>query len=360
MYRHLTDADFFNMYKPPGAEKRGGGQTYVDFLSMRQVDLADWRAFLADVLGVKQDRVTAGPRWRFPVRSIGVGGEPQTVVAYQRRSQTICLANQRLGSRHSNRIHAWSPERGFPAPQDPTDRHQCPPGLVIFLIRTASRDIWAGWLSHGRWPYTTELDSDLAATLGPLIGRGTHQGDSGALQVQGKLVLGEGAQKMGARASPLRPRRELTAKQLEGALLAEDTVHAKTLDNRTKMSVSRVRRRNQRAVSLLKQLYHHVCQVTGEKYVFRKRTGANYVEAHHLIPLGSGGADSPHNMIIVSAHIHRMLHYAAAAGIDLNRIVYASDGSATMQFSMNRAPFTVRWHPLHAKTVLDAVARKAK
>ena len=33
VFRYLTDADFFNMYKPTGTEIGGGGQLYIDELN---------------------------------------------------------------------------------------------------------------------------------------------------------------------------------------------------------------------------------------------------------------------------------------------------------------------------------------
>jgi hypothetical protein len=31
IFRYLTTADFFNIYKPSGTEEGGGGQGYIDF-----------------------------------------------------------------------------------------------------------------------------------------------------------------------------------------------------------------------------------------------------------------------------------------------------------------------------------------
>ena len=35
VYRRLTQTDLFNIYKPPGTEETGGGQTYIDFPATR-------------------------------------------------------------------------------------------------------------------------------------------------------------------------------------------------------------------------------------------------------------------------------------------------------------------------------------
>ena len=69
-------------------------------------------------------------------------------------------------------------------------------------------------------------------------------------------------------------------------------------------SVRTVYRRNVRAANKLKKLYGK-CQISGKKFVFEKSNGELYLEVHHLVPLGEGGADHPANLIVVSAHIHK-------------------------------------------------------
>ncbi len=58
--------------------------------------------------------------------------------------------------------------------------------------------------------------------------------------------------------------------------------------------------RNQKIVAKLKKLYGGRCQLTGDKYVFKKTDGELYCEAHDLIALGTGSADSPYNIIVVN------------------------------------------------------------
>ena len=113
--------------------------------------------------------------------------------------------------------------------------------------------------------------------------------------------------------------------------------------------VRRVLKRNEKAVASLKKLYRDECQLTWKKYVFKKTDGRLYCEAHHLIPLGEGGADSPHNLIIVSPLIHRMFHYAEISGLDLGRIV-----DNKLELKINREPFTITSHPGHAEFVASA------
>ena len=106
--------------------------------------------------------------------------------------------------------------------------------------------------------------------------------------------------------------------------------------------------RNRKAVRDLKRLYK-TCQVTGDDFVFSKANGEPYLEVHHLVPLGEGGSDDPANLVVISAHIHRMLHYAVVEGIDLSKI--ADD---KLDFTINGETFTITWRPEHAKVISDA------
>ncbi len=102
----------------------------------------------------------------------------------------------------------------------------------------------------------------------------------------------------------------------------------------------------------MKALYEHKCQITGEQYTFKKRDGTNYTEAHHLVPLGDGGADNPLNMIIVSPLIHRMLHYAQVDDIDLSAIKSNPDGSAYLDIRINGKKYQVKWNQKHYEMIM--------
>ena len=106
-YRSLTNSDFFNIYKPPGAESSGGGQTYIDFPTS-EVTVANWRMFFSDVRALLEEERTNGPSWTFPIRSIGHSGADQLTI-FQRRPQSISVSSQRIGSSGSRRIRAWHP-----------------------------------------------------------------------------------------------------------------------------------------------------------------------------------------------------------------------------------------------------------
>jgi len=59
VFRRITDAEFFNINKPPGTETRGGGQSYIDF-PLSSIKAADWVSFFA---GQKKLKTDSGPFW---------------------------------------------------------------------------------------------------------------------------------------------------------------------------------------------------------------------------------------------------------------------------------------------------------
>lgn len=184
VFRYLTNADFFNMYKPHGAEERGGGQTYIDFPT-KNISVPQWRAFFDGVPGVVLRQRTQGPAWTVPVNSIGPVAHRQDVLFYRRRPQSVSIASQTLNRPSSNRVGAWSPARGFPVPADPDDRQQCPRGLAIFLVRTADNEIWAGWfLNDGQAPSPASPD-----VLAQLRGMLSVQQGAGIAMLGGRVWL---------------------------------------------------------------------------------------------------------------------------------------------------------------------------
>lgn len=158
VYRYLTDADFYNMYKPHGSEAGGGGQTYIDFPT-GDVSIAEWKKFFSDVTGIHETSRAQGPVWNVPIGSIGLAQTKQMVGIYQRRLQSVSIANQTLDRPQTNRIDAWNPNHGFPQPADPTSRQQCPSGLVVFLVSTTDHTVWAGWfLNTASMPPSVHMD----------------------------------------------------------------------------------------------------------------------------------------------------------------------------------------------------------
>jgi 5-methylcytosine-specific restriction enzyme A len=361
IYRYLSNADFFNIYKPAGAEVGGGGQTYIDFLT-RFIPIDDWRAFFQGIAAVIEDAGAQGPRWTVPINNIGIPARQrmQQVVIYQRRPASVCVSSQRLQGRGANRVIAWNPQFGFPEPVDPNNRFELPPGLAIYFVRTYEGEIWAGWFQQPviyRDPLAGDLLRQMLADDEP--------GSVGILRFrQGQLsfdeedpvrpfftIAREGQPGRNEdRVREPEPRYDRSEELLLRSLFQEDENIPENPERRE--YVVAVRRRNSAAVRALKQLYRHECQVTGTRWIFRKRDGVNYTEAHHLIPLGEGGADDPRNIIIVSPLLHRMLHHANVPPFQLADIEQQPDGTGTLEITINDQRHTIRWHREHARAVL--------
>lgn len=352
VYRYLTHADFFNMYKPAGTEAGGGGQTYIDF-GTGSIEKGEWKEFLRGVRGLAVTRGAVGPRWQVPVRSIGVGRR-QVITIYQRRKQSFSIAVQHIGTAESNRVLAWHPDFGFPQPNDPEDRRSRPDGLAVYLVRCADGTVWAGWF-QGMSPCR---DAAAGEALTGMTARGGGDGQAGMIRLGGQGVLldvndsrtpimsrpmGGARRQAGRRRATVREAERLETERL----LKEDAIELPAGDRAAKRKVREVLERNRRAVRALKRLYRGECQLTGSRLTFAKVDGALYSEAHHLVALGDEGADSPYNIIVVSPLIHRMLHYGEVRGLDLARI--SEDNTLTI--TINGEPFTIRWHPSHARLV---------
>jgi 5-methylcytosine-specific restriction protein A len=359
VYRYLTDADFFNINKPSGTEAQGGGQSYIDFSTV-DVPVKDWTRFFDGVADLQETQVAQGPKWTFPIGSIGVAGEPpQTCEVYQRRPQSVIIARQKLGTSQSNRVRAWHPARGFPRPIDPANRHQCPDGLVVFLARTDDA-VWAGWfLNDGRSPLPF-VDEAVRPLLTPLLAAPANEDDPRAAMFP---CVGLMLDETDAR-TPFRMRAEVPkpappVQRMPAAEESEEAVAALFEEDVAggagppAYSIAKVRKRNTKAVSALKELYRNICQITGTEFLFQKRDGTYYVEAHHLIPLGEGGADDPRNMVVLSPQLHKMLHHATVGPIDLSKMQRAPDGRSFVDVTINDKPYRIHWHPTHAKLIQD-------
>ena len=382
VFRYLTHADMFNIYKPSGMEEGGGGQSYIDF-PVARVALSSWRRFFRGAPAVTLAPRAKGPSWEFLIHSIGGFGHQQLTI-YQRRVQSVCIASQKITSRNANRVRAWHPENGFPEPDDPEDRINQPSGVVIFIVRTANGEFWAGWF-QGESPCRTEVAEEIlremlnnpgiegyagfincadtgllmdeATRARPFLTRGAQPGE---YPLRGRA----GAQRRGRveeerrELEPARRRRRAVAErptksddEILAELFADDMAAGGGDDEATRRRIQTVRVRNTRAVQGLKRLYRGRCQITGDRDAFVKRDGTPYSEAHHLVPLGQEGDDSPYNIIIVSPLIHRMLHYADVVGVELQNI----SADHTLEIRINGEPLTIRWHPRHAAIVRRSV-----
>ena len=182
IFRYLTSADFFNIYKPSGTEEGGGGQSYIDF-PVESVSMNEWGKFFDGAASVYCDTGEKGPSWTFPVNSIGLK-DSQDLKIYQRRPQSVCIASQKITSRQGNRVSSWKPENGFPEPKDPTERSAVPKNLMIFIIRTVDDEFWAGWASGN------SLASQAAQpVLAKMLPQSPEEGYAGFLDAKGQVLL---------------------------------------------------------------------------------------------------------------------------------------------------------------------------
>jgi 5-methylcytosine-specific restriction protein A len=363
IFRYLTHADFFNINKPPGSEELGGGQSYIDF-STQRVEKGDWAGLLAGVKGVTERSERNGPRWEFPVFSIGSPSSAQTATVFQRRPTTIVIARQKLDTRDSNRIVAWSPAKGFPIPADRNSRRECPDALVVFFARIRGR-VWAGWFINQSQADQPKLCSEIQKIIGkaimPVPGLADRQRE-GCLKSNSLILrLGEfldhaGAGVFAGEAEPADKQAFVYQESTHNSLIRAQQQLEEDVDDSVTPSYSLVaiRKRNLKAVQNLKNLYGNCCQLTGTKYVFPKKDGQGYTEVHHLIPLGQGGADSPSNMVVLSAQMHRMMHYADVSAIDLTKMKKTTDGGWTLEIKINGQDFTMRWNPAHGRVVSES------
>jgi len=183
IFRYLTPADFFNIYKPSGTEEGGGGQGYIDF-PITAVSLDEWSQFFEGADSVICDTVAQGPSWEFPINSLGQT-EAQDLKIYQRRPQSICISSQRITSPRENRVTAWKPQNGFPEPSNPTERNTVPANLLIYLVRTADNEFWAGW-SLNDLPGNNEAANAVLEKMRP---DHDEEGHAGFIAVNGRLEL---------------------------------------------------------------------------------------------------------------------------------------------------------------------------
>lgn len=369
-YRFLTGTDFFNIYKQPGTEAGGGGQTYIDFPT-GAISIEKWEDFFSGITDLEKSTATNGPQWIFPINSIGLtDSAKQKLKMYARQPTRIVASSQSVFTSRGDRILAWHPDNEFPKnpewPNPMQERSGVPRGLAVFLVRTLNNEIWAGWFMNGSEHLLTQNEAT-SKLLSEILDSENEEGDAGFLSFdKGILMLDEANDKVPfitevtvGSAEPAsttqRQRvfsnRQRSEEEITEMLFDDDEDQDDSSAPMEKMIVVRTKRRNKRAVSALKELYGHKCQITGDEFLFKKRDGIFYTEAHHLIPLGKGGADSPRNMIILDPRVHRMLHYADVEGIDLSNLQEQEDGSATLEIKINGDSYIITWHPKHIEHV---------
>ncbi|MDA8214530.1 MAG: hypothetical protein M0Z64_04530 [Nitrospiraceae bacterium] len=357
IYRRLTTTDFFNMYKPKGSEKGGGGQSYID-IPYSAVPFEAWEKFFK---GIKYEKTKSGPLWRFKINSIGFSISQELEIG-QRRAQTFNIRGQKITSREANRVKAWHPDNGFPQPIDPSKRQHID-NLVIYILRTMDDEYWAGWFQDIIPCKTEACENILASMLDKGNGAGFLEIPEGILQVDVKdkitpfsTISGSGTSIISEDRAVFKPisskkkqkalerqkkiiRQPRPEEEVLKVLFDEDENYKPGYVKERLVMAKKIRARNQRASNVIKELYKGKCQISGEEFAFKKKDGTLYAEVHHLVLLGEGGADSPFNLIVVNPLIHRMLHYADVNDIDLSKIEHNK-----LTIKINGQNYTITWH----------------
>ena len=341
VFRKLTDADFFNINKPKKTEKGGGGQSYIDFPTSA-ITIDNWKSFFKNI---KSSPGLSGPIWKFKTNSLGVKKDSQKIIISQRRSTSISIRSQKLESIQGNRVYTWRPNlTGFPKPDNPQKRSHIY-DLHIYIVKLDNDEYWAGWFHTSKpeqnWPINETLNRMFTE-------------NAGYLQFDKDVVFDSTDDAWPFRIMQGKSDFILTIKVKnetikEKILFDEDEISSQNTSPKTKELIRTVRIRNSKAVKKLKTIYDNQCQISGEKYTFKKINGEYYSEAHHLIPLGKGGADSVYNMVILSPLIHRMMHYAKVEELDLKNIK-----NNRLSIKINNVKHVITWHPEHAKTVKES------
>lgn len=334
VFRRITRADFFHINKQPGTDTTGGGQSYIDF-PVNDVAINTWRDFFASIMPEEKSN---GPLWTVEIKSLGGLGS-QKVDIGQRRPASVNIRAQKMFSLRSNRVFAWHPDHGdFPlAPTDieSADDPRIPAlikGLIIFILKTDQDEYWAGWSRAKKIKGLIAADARFKKML---------VGQAGHLSFDPTVALDISDLK-----DPFRVQPHADPEESVAAELFQEDILSKEVEKTQK--VTEVFQRNLKVARKLKLLYG-TCQVTGDAYVFQKTNGDPYLEVHHLVPLGKGGSDKLENLVVISAHVHRMLHHADVKGIDLMNIV-----DDKLDFTINGEAYTITWLPEHAKMIVDA------
>ena len=339
VFRELTNAEFFNINKPRGTERRGGGQSYIDF-PLSAITIENWKSFFKSIASINEP---SGPKWTFTINSLGTTKGNQEVTISQRRPSSVSIRSQKLASSQSNRIYAWRPDlTGFPEPPEP-QKHSHIHNLHVYITKLDNDEYWAGWFHieepEQNWPINEMLNRMFVESTGYL------QFDNNvAFEPTDDTWPFRIVQDKGDFAST-------TKNKIiqEDAFFDEDEILPQNALPKTKELIRKVRIRNSKAVKKLKILYNNQCQISGSKYTFKKTNGDYYSEGHHLVPLGEGGADSVYNMVILSPLIHRMMHYAKVEDFDLRNIK-----NNKLSIIINNTTYTITWHPDHAKIVEES------
>ena len=340
VFRRITYADFRHINKVGGEEAGGGGQSYIDF-PIADINLNSWHELLGDRTGVG---VRNRPQWDLVINSIGLDVQ-RPLRIYQRRDASVSIASQKIHSRGANRVPAWHPDNGFPEDYNPQLHN-----LVIYIVKTSDGQFWAGWFLQDQVPSNWIGDSVLGSMF--------TEESAGYLRFRRKLFIETTNTIWPFYFNANTVEYDIpTEEDKETELALEDTSpNLQALidsddEPEVKERILRIRKRNNRLVRALKNLYGGRCQISGEQYTFRKRNGEFYSEVHHIIPLGENGSDSPANTIVLSPLMHRMVHYAEVSEINLNDIA-----DFKLKIDINGNEYEIEWHPDHYTTVEETLA----
>ena len=231
-------------------------------------------------------------------------------------------------------------------------------GVRVFILRTEQDEFWAGWLKTEEIERLSAVDQRFEAMFKEPAGHISFEPRvelNTASLIDPFGVQPQSVEEVEAAVSnevrvrkkkiPYNAMSERTEEAIAADLFQNDSSSEEVKKTQT---VIETFERNRKAVRDLKKLYRR-CQITGDDFVFLKVNGEPYLEVHHLVPLGEGGSDEPSNLVVISAHIHRMLHYSNVEGIDLAKIV-----ENKLDFTINGEVFTITWLPEHAKIIADA------
>lgn len=371
VFRQITPAEFFNINKQPKAvspgsgKKPGGGQSYID-VPIKHVSLETWKLFFH---AVPPENSKSGPVWKVQINSLGGLGSQEVEIG-QRATSRVNIRSQKIFSKANNRIYAWHPDHGgFPrAPTDIADADdprviELAAGVRIFILKTDDDEYWAGWLRTEDIERLCAVDARFEDMLtqpaghlsfDPLVALNvsslTDPFGVKPYVIPDVEAEGPGDESGPQKKAPYNAKAGRTEEAIAADLFQDDSSSEEV---KKTQKVIETFERNRKAVRELKQLYK-TCQITGDDFVFSKSNGEPYLEVHHLVPLGEGGSDDPANLVVISAHIHRMLHYAVVEGIDLTKIV-----ADKLEFKINGASYTITWRPEHAKVISDAAGTTA-
>lgn len=337
VFRKLTYADFRHINKSGGEEEGGGGQSYIDFPT-KQIPLTQWFEFL----GAKTATGKDGPVWKISINSFGLDKKNRLKI-YQRRTQSVCIASQKIHSRRSNRVPSWNPVNGFPDDYDHTQQN-----LVVYIAKFIDGQFWAGWFLADQVP---------ALWVGNRALQDLFTKDAGFIEFSRGLFADTTNKQWPFHFGAIELTNEIPSDEDVDIELTSQDISPRLqqlIDSRSEPElvekVMRIRKRSNKLIRNLKRLYKGRCQITGEKFTFKKPNGEFYSEVHHLIPLGEKGSDSYENTIVVSPLIHRMLHYANVSTIDLDKIV-----DNKLSITINGVAYVIEWDPRHKSEVDKAL-----